>query len=186
MAIADLRHQLTYEDYVLFPDDGQRHEILDGEHYVTPAPAKKHQRASMRLGSRLHVFVDGRNLGEVLAAPFDVLLSPHDVVQPDLIFVSNARAAILTDKNAKGAPDLVIEILSPGTRRVDEGIKLKRYERLGVDESWMLDPDRKTAKIFRRDGNRFVLVAELFATAGDVLATPLLPGLEIALVDVFG
>jgi Uma2 family endonuclease len=185
MALADLRHKLSYEDYVHFPDDGQRHEILDGEHYVTPAPVKKHQRISMRLGSRLHVFVDSRKLGEVLAAPFDVLLSPHDVVQPDLIFVSNQRASIFTDKNAKGAPDLVIEILSPSTRRVDEGIKLDRYEQLGVDESWMLDPDRETAKVYRRDGNRFVLIAELSAAVGDVLTTPLLPGLEIPLAEIF-
>jgi len=185
MALADLRHKLSYEDYVHFPDDGQRHEILDGEHYVTPAPAKKHQRISMRLGSRLHVLVDSRNLGEVLAAPFDVLLSPHDIVQPDLIFVSNARTAIFTDKNAKGAPDLVIEILSPSTRRIDEGIKLDRYERLGVDEAWMLDPDLETTKVYRRDGNRFVLIAELSAAAGDVLTTPLLPGLEILLAEIF-
>jgi Uma2 family endonuclease len=188
MALADLRPKLTYEDYVLFPDDGQRHEILGGEHYVTPAPARKHQRTSMRLGSRLHVFVDDRHLGEILAAPFDVLLSPHDVVQPDLIFVSNERAAILTDRNAKGAPNLVIEIFSPRTRRMDEGIKLDRYERLGVDEAWMLDPDLKTAKIYRRDrrdGSRFASIAELSPAAGDVLTTPLLPGLAIPLADVF-
>ena len=185
MALADLRRKLTYEDYVHFPDNGQRHEIIDGEHYVSPAPKKKHQRTSMRLGSRLHVFVDGRNLGEVLAAPFDVLLSPHDIVEPDLIFVSNERAAILNDKNALGAPDLVIEILSPSTRRIDEGIKLDRYEILGVEEYWMLDTDLSTARIYRRDGNRFVRFAELAASAGDVFTTPLLPGLEIPLAEIF-
>ena len=89
MAIRDTaRRKLTYEDYVLFPEDGQRHEIIDGEHYVSPAPTPKHQRVSMRLSSRLHVFAEEHRLGEVLPAPTDVLLSRHDVLQPDILFIS--------------------------------------------------------------------------------------------------
>jgi len=185
MAISDLRRRLTYEDYVLFPDDGLRHEILDGEHYVTAAPKRKHQRTSMRLGSRLHLFVEEWHLGEVYAAPFDVVLSPHDVVQPDLLFVSNQRAGILNDDNAQGAPDLAVEIVSPRTRRQDEGVKRDRYDLLGVDEYWMVYPDRRTVKIYRREKGRLDLAADLSAAAGDVLTTPLLPGLEIPLADIF-
>src|SRR5690349_4526161 len=107
MAIRDIaRRKLTYEAYVLFPEDGQRHEIIDGEHYVSPAPIPKHQMVSVELTSLLHSFVKPRRLGRVLTAPTDVLLSRHDVCQPDILFISNERAAILKDKNIQGAPDL--------------------------------------------------------------------------------
>lgn len=187
MALHDLpRRKLTYEDYLLFPEDGQRHEIIDGEHYVSPAPSVPHQRLSMRLGSRLHLFVEPNGLGEVFAAPFDVLLSRHDIVQPDLLFISNRRSGILNQKNAEGAPDLVVEILSKSTRRVDEGIKLERYELLDVEEYWMFNTDLRSVRIFRRDGDRLRLAAELSAAAGDVLTSPLLPGLELRLAELFG
>ncbi|HKI05442.1 MAG TPA: Uma2 family endonuclease [Thermoanaerobaculia bacterium] len=185
MALADLRRKLTYEDYVHFPDDGKRHEIMDGEHYVSPAPLLRHQRISMRLTVRLMPFIEQNGFGELFAAPADVLLSLHDVLQPDLFYVSTQRARIVTEQNVQGAPDLVIEIFSPSTRRVDEGIKLDRYDLLGVEEYWMLNPVLNTAKIYRRDGNRLVLVAELSAVAGDVFTTPLLPGLEIPLAEIF-
>ena len=186
MAFHDLRRRkLTYEDYLLIPEDGQRHEILDGEHYVTPAPFLRHQRLSMRLTLRLGPFIVENDLGELLAAPADVILSRYDVVQPDLLFISKRRSGIATERNIQGAPDLVVEILSESTRRRDEGIKLELYERLGVDEHWMFDPDRRTAKVYRRDGDRLARVAELSADAGDVLATPLLPGLEVRLSEIF-
>jgi Uma2 family endonuclease len=183
MALHDLPRKLTYEDYVLIPDDGQRHEILDGEHYVTPSPFYRHQAVSSRLHSRLGPWVEERRLGIVLSAPMAVILSPHDIAQPDLLFVSKERAGIITEKNIQGAPDLVIEILSDSTRRRDEGIKLERYGRCGVPEYWMFDPKRKAAKVYRRERGRLRLVAEL--TAGDVLTSPLLPGLEIRLAELF-
>ncbi len=186
MAIRDsIPHKLTYEDYLLFPEDGLRHELIDGEHFVSPAPSRKHQRAVLNLSIDVGGFLRDHPVGELLPAPFDVVLSIHDVVQPDLLFTSNARAEILTGKDAKGAPDLVIEILSESTRKVDETRKLRLYERAGVLEHWMFDPDRETARIYRRDGDRFVLIRELSAAAGDVLETPLIPGLVIPLVKVF-
>ncbi|HKI05446.1 MAG TPA: Uma2 family endonuclease [Thermoanaerobaculia bacterium] len=185
MALPDLPLKLTYDDYVFFPEDGQRHEILDGEHYVTPAPFLRHQSICVNLVGRFEPFLRQNPLGKIFVAPADVVLSTYDVVQPDLFYVSKQRARILTEKNVQGAPDLVIEILSPRTRRMDEGIKLERYEQLGVDEYWMLYPDLKTAKIYRRDGHRFVLAAELSAAAGDALTTPLLPGFEIPLAGIF-
>jgi Uma2 family endonuclease len=184
MAIRDTaRRKLTYEDYVLFPEDGQRHEIIDGEHYVSPAPTPKHQRVSMRLSSRLHVFAEENRLGEVLAAPTDVLLSRHDVLQPDVLFISNERAGIVTEKNIQGAPDLVVEILSASTRNLDERIKLARYELLGVSEYWIVDPLADRVHVFRPEGESFGKAAEL--SIGDVLTTPLLPGLEIPLGYLF-
>ena len=179
-----IRRKLTYEDYVLFPEDGQRHEIIDGEHYVSPAPLLRHQQISMRLSSRVGTFIETNRLGEFLAAPADVLLSEHDILQPDLFFVSNERASILTPKNIQGAPDLVIEILSPSTRRLDERLKLERYELLGVREYWIVDPAGRVV-VFQVDGEAFRQTAELSSEAADVLTTPLLPGLQIPLADLF-
>jgi Uma2 family endonuclease len=179
----DLPRKLTYEDYVLIPEDGQRHEILDGEHYVTPAPFIRHQLISSNLHSLLGPFIRKRRLGTLLAAPTDVLLSPHDIAQPDLLFISNERAGIVTEKNVQGAPDLVIEILSKSTRRRNEDLKLERYGLFGVLEYWIVDPKRRGVKVFRREDDRLRLAAEL--AIGDVLTTSLLPGLEIALAEIF-
>lgn len=184
MAVRDTAHRkLTYEDYELIPEDGQRHEILDGEHYVSPAPTVRHQRISMRLSSRMHLFVEEHGLGEVLAAPTDVLLSRHDILQPDILFVSRERTPILTQKNVQGAPDLVVEILSATNRHLDERLKLARYELFGVREYWTVDPVANRVHIFLPAGNRFHRVAEL--STEDTLTTPLLPGFEILLSELF-
>ncbi|HEV7516635.1 MAG TPA: Uma2 family endonuclease [Thermoanaerobaculia bacterium] len=186
MAVRDAaRRKLTYQDYVLIPEDGQRHEIVDGDHCVFPAPLTRHQRISMRLSSRLGSFAESSGFGEVFAAPTDVLLSRHDILQPDLFFVAKERAAIVTEKNVQGAPDLVVEILSDGTRRIDEGVKLARYELFGVREGWIFDPSTDRVRVYRAQGGRLQKVAELSAEARDVLTTPLLPGLEIPLLELF-
>jgi Uma2 family endonuclease len=186
MAVRDTaRRKLSYEDYAFFPEDGKRHEILAGEHYVTPSPSNQHQGCSLNLALKIGAFVRSHRLGTVRYAPFDVLLSPHDVVQPDLLFLSKQRAEILTDANVQGAPDLVIEILSDSTRRRDETLKRDRYERFGVLEYWLVDPQQRTVRVFRRSGAAFLAAQELSAAAGDVLATPLLPGLAIPVGEIF-
>ncbi len=185
MAIRDSAHRkLTYEDYALFPEDGQRHEVLDGEHYVTPAPTPGHQITSGRLHLKLGSFVNEHRLGLLLYAPLDVVLSEHDIAQPDLLFLSNERAGLLTQKNVQGAPDLVIEILSDSTRRRDLTLKRARYERCGVREYWLVDPTRKTVRVFRREGEAFLAPVDLAAAADDVLTSPLFPGLEIRLREI--
>jgi len=185
MAVHERIRKLTHDDYLGLPDDGQRHEIIDGEHYVTPAPTPRHQIVSIELGSRLYPFVKSHGLGLVLAAPSDVLFSKHDIVQPDLLFISKQRLGILKHKNVQGSPELVIEILSEGTRRLDETIKLDLYERSGVLEYWIFDPFGKKTRVLRRMGEQLLQVTELSAEAGDVLTSPLLPGLEIPLAEVF-
>ena len=186
MAVRDLvRRKLTYEDYLLFPEDGNRHEILDGEHYVTAAPYLRHQSVIVELTSWIAPFVRQRRLGRFYIAPVDVLLAKHDIVQPDLLFISNASMKILTEKNVQGAPDLVVEVLSDSTRKRDEGIKLERYELLGIQEYWVVDPKRSEARIYRRLGERLQPVAELTAAARDLLTSPFFPGLEIPLFEIF-
>jgi len=134
------RVKLTYDDFVLFPDDGQRHELIDGEHYVTPSPNMKHQRVSGNLHFLMRTWLEHHPVGQVFYAPFDVVFTRYDVVEPDLLYMSNARArAVLTAANVQGAPELVIEIGSPSTRKRDETIKRRLYEREGCPStgSWI-------------------------------------------------
>lgn len=180
------RVKLTYDDFLLFPDDGQRHELIDVEHYVTPSPNLRHQRISRRLVQSIANWLDEHPTGEVFDAPLDVLFSRFDVVEPDLLYVSNERASeLLSGQHVTGAPDLVIEIGSPSTRQRDETIKRRLYEQFGVTDYWVVDPEIDVIRIYRREGNAFARPVELSREAGDVLATPLLPGLEIPLSRVF-
>ncbi len=126
--------RLTYQDFLSFPDDGQRHELIDGEHYVTPSPATKHQRISRELLVALDLYLHQSGLGEVFYAPFDVVLSNYDVVEPDLLVVLDHQRDIVTEQHVRGAPAIVVEILSPGTRRRDQTIKRDLYARVGVRE----------------------------------------------------
>jgi Uma2 family endonuclease len=177
--------KLTYDDFVQFPDDGLRHELIDGEHYVTPSPNTKHQAVSLRLTLLIGNWLESNPIGRLFYAPFDVVFSNFDVVEPDLLYLSNARAAdALTPQHVRGVPELVIEIGSPGTRKRDETVKRRLYERTGVSEYWVVDPEIDAIRIYRREGDGFADVVELSADAGDVLTTPLLPGLEIPLTRV--
>lgn len=177
--------KFTYEDYLLFSDDGRRHELIDGEHYMTPAPSIKHQQISMNLSMALSNYLAARRIGRVYAAPCDVVLSDTDVVQPDLLVVLSAKASIITGQNVLGAPNLIIEILSETTRRTDEIIKRKLYERYGAQEYWIVDPELETVKVYRMTPQGYSRVAELSYEASDILSTPLLPDLSIPLIDLF-
>lgn len=178
--------RLTYDDFVQFPDDGKRHELIDGEHYVSPSPNTKHQTVLGNLLGSIWSFLRTQPIGRVFAAPFDVVFSDFDVVEPDLLFISKAReAAVLTAANVQGAPDLVVEIGSPSTRKVDETLKRRMYERFGVAEYWIVDPELDEIKVYRRAGDRFERVALLSVEQGDVLTSPLFPSLELPLADLF-
>ena len=178
--------KLTYDDFLRFPDDGKRHELIDGEHYVTPSPNTKHQRVLGTLHGLIWSHLQTHPLGDVFLAPFDVVFSFFDIVEPDLLYLSHERAAIaLTPDNVKGVPELVVEIVSKGTSKRDETIKRRLYERAGVSEYWLVDPVAETIRVYRRDGARFGRPLELLRQAGDVLATPHLPGLTLPLARIF-
>jgi len=179
--------RLTYEDFLLFPDDGRRHELIDGEHYVTPSPNTRHQDLVGRLHIEIGLYLRQHpGTGRVFLAPFDVLFTKWDVVEPDLLFIAGDQLEILTDKNVQGAPALVIEILSPGTRKTDEQAKRLLFERGGVREYWIVDPELNLVKVFSRqhDGS-FPRIAELSRDHADRLTTRLLPGLAIQLSELF-
>ena len=178
--------KLTYDDFVLFPDDGKRHELIDGEHYVTPSPNIRHQRISGNLHLLIGTWLDEHPIGQLFYAPLDVVFSNVDVVEPDLLYMSNQRAAqVMTSLHVKGVPELVIEIGSPGTRKRDETIKRRLYERFGVTDYWVVDPDLDLIRIYRRNGGHFDRAVELSRERGDVLTTPLLQGLELPLGRIF-
>ncbi|MGH7233040.1 MAG: Uma2 family endonuclease [Nitrospiraceae bacterium] len=170
---------------MLFPDDGKRHELIDGDHFVTPSPTTKHQRISGKLFLHIGIHVEKTQAGQIFAAPMDVVLSDLNVVEPDLLYISSARSSIITEKNIQGPPDLVVEILSEATRKTDEIIKRKLYERYAVPEYWIVDPELETVKVYRLTDGHHVRVAELARETNDSLTTPLLPNLVIPLTDIF-
>ena len=175
----------TYEDYLLFPEDGKRHEIIEGEHYVSPSPITQHQRILGRLFAALNNFLQQHPLGEVFIAPMDVVLSDLDIVQPDLLFIASSNAGIITEKNMQGPPNMVIEILSESTRKTDEVVKRKLYARYGVQEYWVVDPELETVKVYRMTGTNYLRVSELSREAGESLTTPILPDFVIGLAQIF-
>jgi len=178
--------KLTYDDFLLFPDDGKRHELIDGEHYVTPSPNLRHQRIAGKLHLAIGTYLATHPIGEVFFAPLDVVLSHSDIVEPDLLYVSRERAAdILIPQHVRGVPDLVIEIASKGTRKRDETVKRRLYERAGVTEYWVVDPKHDVVRVYRNTGTAFERPLELRLDAGDRLTTALMPGLEIALATIF-
>jgi Uma2 family endonuclease len=178
--------KLTYDDFVLFPDDGLRHELIDGEHYVTPSPNTKHQTILVNLISLIGPWVRTHAVGKAWVAPFDVVLSLSDVVEPDLLYMSNERRALVaTDANIQGPPELVVEIGSPGTRQRDETVKRALYERSGISEYWVVDTELDVVRVYRLDGERFARPQEFSLAAGAVLTTSLLPGLDLPLVEIF-
>ncbi len=184
-ARADTR--LTYDDFLLFPDDGRRHEIIDGEHYVTPSPNLRHQRLVGRLylsiGNYLAAHPDA---GQVFLAPLDVVLSYHDVVEPDLLFVAGDQTAIMTEKNIQGPPALVIEVISKSTRKKDAQTKRRLFERTGVREYWLVDPELDLVQVLRASATgKLVRVEELAAEDDATLTTPLLEGWQLSMRALF-
>jgi len=172
----------THADLMQMPDDGKRREIIDGELYATPSPVNYHQKILFNLTLALGKFLEDHPLGELRFAPLDVILSEHDVLEPDLFLVLNEHRDILQDW-VHGAPDLVIEILSPSTEARDRGIKLKAYARNGVGEYWIVDPNTQVIEIYRRATEGFHLAVTCVKEM--TVETPLLLGFSLAAASVF-
>ncbi len=174
---------MCYADLLAMPEDHLRHEIIAGRHYMSPSPIVYHQRI-VRQFSLLLLRYEETHGGEVLWAPVDVVLSEENVVVPDAVFVSASRLAIVTERCVRGAPDLVAEVLSPGSVKNDCGVKLRLYEQYGVGEYWLLDPKLKQLTVYSRDRGNFT--PRSFALARDAMAPSLvLPGFEPRLAEIF-
>jgi len=172
---------LTYEDYRHLPNDGKRYEILEGELFVSPAPKTKHQIVSVNLAAILHSHVRKHKLGRMLAAPADVVLSRTNVVQPDLLFISNPRLKILTEQNVQGAPDLIVEILSEFTEEQDRTLKMQIYARHGVREYWLIHPERETVEVYELDDKLRIFLHRATYQRDETLSSTLFPKLTIKL-----
>ncbi len=177
------RTRLTYWDYMALPESDERYELIDGELRVVPAPVPNHQGFLGDLHILVHTFVRDNRLGRVYFAPIDVVLSEYNVVQPDLIFVSNERLDIITDRNVRGSPDLVVEVLSPSTNRFDRNVKRECYEKYGVREYWMADIERRTIEVLALVDGEFASLGEY--GEGEALESRVLPRLEIDVSGVF-
>jgi Uma2 family endonuclease len=151
--IVDGKVKLTYQEYRHFPDDGNRHELIDGEHYMAPAPGTHHQSVSRHIQFQLYRQLEEQGLAQVYDAPTDVELSRIDVVQPDLAVVSREREHIVSPSRIIGAPDLVVEIVSPSTGPRDRELKRLLYERRGVPVYWLVDPDAQTVTVYETSGS---------------------------------
>lgn len=185
--LANNRRKLTDEDFLALRASGPAHEILGGDPFLIHAPSKKHLYVQERLAPRLHTFVEANGSGQLLTAPFHVKLTRHDVVQPDLFFISAARTDLLNGETLEGAPDLVIEILSDieSARNKDLLLKHRLYERFGVREYWIVEPPTRSVWVDRLQGGVLRRGPRKSLRTGDTLTTPLLPGLEIPLSEIF-
>jgi len=179
--------RLTYDDLLLFPEgDGVRHEIIDGVHYVTPSPSLRHQDLVGRLYLAIGNFLATRpGIGRIFLSPLDVVFTIHDVVEPDLVFVAGDQTDILTEANIQGPPAIVIEILSKSTRSRDERIKKELFDRGGVREYWIVDPDRSQVTVYRRERSALDARSTLSAADSAVLTTASIPGFSLSLSDLF-
>jgi Uma2 family endonuclease len=179
--------RLTYDDFVRIPDDGRRHEIIDGKHYVTPSPNLGHQELIGRLFLDVALYLRQHpGAGRVFLSPLDVLFTRWDIVEPDLLFVAADQTDILTELNVQGPPALVVEILSRGTRKRDLTIKRRLFDRGGVRGYWAVDPKMHLVMVFaRQNDGSFPQVATLSRDRDEVLTTSLLPGLTIRLSELF-
>ena len=176
--------KFTYEDYKNLPEsETKRYELIEGELLMVPSPTFEHQDISANLVFALAKFVREHKLGKVLHAPLDVVLDDENVVQPDIIFISKARSQIIHKEAIKGAPDLVIEILSPSTRERDRTVKKKLYARAGVAEYWLVDLESETIEVLKLEAAGFERVA--LYTKDETLTSPVLPELLIPLREIF-
>ena len=159
--VPEPRRKLDYSYIQSTPNDGKRYELVDGDLLVNPAPSRIHQRISRRLQRQLEVYFHERKLGEVFNAPFDVILTPHDVFEPDLLVANPDHT---TARGVEKPPLLIVEILSPSTRSVDRGVKFRRYAELGVLHCWIVDPEGQRVECYRAHAGQYRLMA---AAEGD-------------------
>ena len=172
-----LTDAMTYEELLTYPNDGLRREIHEGELVVAPSPDWRHQRSGGRFAFEVRLHLRARGLPDnVFEAPLDLRLTPHNVYQPDVIYIGPERRHLLGDKMPiDGAPDLVAEVLSPSTRTYDQREKARVYARAGIREYWVLDPENRTIEVYELVGGEYVLVPPVAGRA----VSRVLPGFSV-------
>ena len=173
----------TYQDYLNLPEDGNRYQVINGELVMAPSPLPLHQIVSGELFLSIGNYVKDKKLGMVFSAPLDVVLSEDNVLQPDILFISKERQQIITDKNIAGAPDLVIEILSPATAYYDLFDKKEIYQKFGVKEYWIVDPMRRWMELYHLQKGQFELIQHLEKTGS--VKSRVLQNFKLNLEEIF-
>ncbi len=182
LPIEKKRH-VTYEEYRALPEDGNLYSVVEGELLVTAAPLIDHQRVSRNLQFILETYIRSHNWGRLFAAPVEVYLGAEDFVQPDLVCISLAHQPMIKEKNIEGAPDLIVEILSPTTARYDRVLKAKAYARHQVPHYWIIDPAAQTVEAFEWENGTFRLAAA--HAESETFEPALFSGLKISLGDLW-
>ncbi|EMN00277.1 putative restriction endonuclease [Leptospira noguchii str. 1993005606] len=178
MSITDVK---TEKDFAKLPE-GTLAELLEGEIFMVPAPIPEHQRVVLKFSNALFNYLEHKKLGEVFFSPIDVYLDEHNVVQPDLLFISQARSFIIQEKRIEGAPDWIAEILSEGNAYHDLKTKKKLYEKHGVLEYWIVDPMERSVEVYRNGESGFTLFSS--ASSGKI-SSSILEGFWIELDRLF-
>jgi Uma2 family endonuclease len=173
----------TYNNYAALPDDGKRYEIVNGVLFMTPSPGKQHQEASLEIASYLRIYLRQANLGRVYIAPFDVQLSPNMVVQPDVMVILQQNLDKVSSNRVLGAPDLVVEVASPGTATYDRHAKQIAYAQAGVPEYWIADPSARTVEVLLLEGEVYNSVGIFEGKA--TLPSIIVPGLTTQVEQFF-
>jgi Uma2 family endonuclease len=182
MALKKAKVRFNYDDYCLLPEH-KRYEIIDGEIYVVPSPSFAHQDFLLNLAVIMRNHVRENGLGVVVVAPFDVILSEEDIVQPDLVFIAQDRRTIITRRGCEGPSDLAVELHSPSTANRDKDLKRKLYAAHGVREYWLVDPNAGSIEVLALEAGGY-RPAGVYQSRGD-LDSLVLPGLELEVADVF-
>jgi Uma2 family endonuclease len=173
--ISGLKDKLVYDDLVQLPVDGLRYELSQGELHVTPAPSPRHQWVSKQVQRQLEAYFEGRKLGRVFNAPIDVILTPEDAFQPDLVVVSTPARG--TQRAIEGVPTLLVEVLSPNSVPYDRLTKSRRYAALGVPHFWIVDIKNTTLECYRNQNGSYQPIARV--NDGTTYEHPDFPGLSI-------
>ena len=176
-------NRVTAEDYRALPEGGPQYQLIEGDLYMSPAPNRFHQDISRNIGLIIGNYLETHPIGTVYNAPFDVYLDHDNVFQPDFVFVARENYGVLTDAGVEGVPELVIEILSPGTAKLDRNAKQRVYARCGVKEMWLVDPETTTVAVYNLQQNA-VQPAAVYAI-GDQFTSGFFPGLVFSVARFF-
>ena len=175
--------QWTYEDYCRLPEDGKIYEVIEGELLMSPAPRTRHQKCCGNLFAALWNYNKSLRMGEVLISPVDLVLPGLGTnVQPDIVFILKERLDHINERCIEGAPDLVVEVLSPWNAKIDRGKKFKVYAKAGVREYWIVDPDDRTVELYVLSENIFKLMGKY--QASDNVCSRILPGFEVQVEEI--
>lgn len=175
---------LTYDDYVkLTPPDSGNYELLNGQIYFMASPKPSHQRISSRLNVFLGNFIILNNLGELFAAPMDVVFTEHDTFQPDLLFITKERLNIIGENKIEGSPNLVVEILSPSNDNSEMSYKKHIYEITGVQEYWLINVEKQTLTLYKQINNELRWQRDI--QKNEVLQSETIKGFELELSKIF-